>query len=361
MTCKCSQGCKPLHINLLPRHIELLVRLLARSITLEVHRWDMLGNLKGDYFLKKFFGYLKEKKLLDIIKYNKTLQKKMNIDINAYKEYSEQYSSIEIEIIPAKNHYGKFISDDIYAHIFFDDDKEIKKRNYLEQNEEVKKIKVIIDYKYNSFENLFSDCNSIESICFRKFRRNTIENMSGMFSGCSSLKELNLSNFNTDNVTNMSSMFSDCSSLNELNLSNFNTNNVTNMRRMFSDCSSLNELNVSNFNTNNVTNMSCMFYQCKSLKELNVSNFNTSKVNNMKQLFSDCSSLKELDVSNFNFDKVKDMREMFFKCTSLEKLNFPNFIKKTNAYMNDMFAGCISDLQSKIREKCPNLKRNAFC
>ena len=81
----------------------------------------------------------------------------------------------------------------------------------------------------------------------------------------------------------------------------------------------------------------------------------------MKQLFSDCSSLKELDVSNFNFDKVKDMREMFFKCTSLEKLNFPNFIKKTNAYMNDMFAGCISDLQSKIREKCPNLKRNAFC
>ena len=127
----------------------------------------------------------------------------MNKDINTYKEYLEKYSSIEIEIIPAKNHYGKFISNKIYAHIFFDDDKEIKKRNYLEQNEEVKKIKVIIDYKYNSFENLFSDCNSIESICFKKFRRNTIKNMSGMFSECSSLKELHLSNFNTNNVTDI--------------------------------------------------------------------------------------------------------------------------------------------------------------
>ncbi len=268
----------------------------------------MLGNLKGDYFLKEFFDYLKEKKLLDIIKYNKTLQKKMNIDINAYKEYSEQYSSIEIEIIPAKNHYGKFISNEIYAHIFFDDDKKEKKRNYLEQNDEVKKIKVIIGHKCKSFEKLFYDCYSIESICFKKFRRNTIKNMSGMFSGCSYLKELNLSNFNTDDVTDMS----------------------------------------------------YMFYKCKSLKELNASNFNTNNVTNMSSMFSDCSSLKELDVSNFNFDRVEDMREMFFKCSSLEKLNFPNFTKKTEAYMDDMFAGCLSDLQSKIREKCPNLKRKAF-
>ena len=38
-----------------------------------------------------------KKKSLDIIKYNKNIQKRINISIKDYKEYSEIYSSIEIE------------------------------------------------------------------------------------------------------------------------------------------------------------------------------------------------------------------------------------------------------------------------
>ena len=111
------------------------------------------------------------------------------------------------------------------------------KRNYLKDNENVEKIKIIIDYQIESFEGLFEYCECIEYINFKKFYRNNINNMGCMFWGCSSLKELNLSNFNTKNVNDMIGMFFGCFSLKKLNLSNFNTNNVTNMKGMFYGCS----------------------------------------------------------------------------------------------------------------------------
>ena len=67
----------------------------------------------------------------------------MNIDANTYKEYTEKYSSIEIEVIPQNNHHNIFINfnngDNKYIHIYFDNDKEEVKRNYLNENEEVEK------------------------------------------------------------------------------------------------------------------------------------------------------------------------------------------------------------------------------
>ena len=60
--------------------------------------------------------------------------------------------------------------------------KKKKKRNYL--NENVKKIKIIIDYQIKSFEGLFEDCECIEYINFKKFYRNNINNMKSMFCGC---------------------------------------------------------------------------------------------------------------------------------------------------------------------------------
>jgi surface protein len=202
-------------------------------------------NLKSDYFLRKLFYNLLKKKSLDIIKYNNNIKERMNISIKDYKEYSEIYSSIEIEIKPVKNKYGEFINmneNKIYYHIYFNDNKEEIKRNYFNENDNVSKFKIIIDYQVKSFKKLFYYCKCIEYIYFKKFYRNNIDNMNSMFYGCSSLKELNLSNFNT------------------------NTNNVTNMKGMLYGCSSLEELNLSNFNTNNVTNMVCMFYGCYSLK-----------------------------------------------------------------------------------------------
>ena len=199
---------------------------------------NILRNIKSNFILKKFFGYIYKRKSLEIIKYNKNIQKRMNININNYKEYSEKYSSIEIEIIPMKNKYGRFINieegDEEYYHIYFNDNKKEEiKSTYINEDDKVSKINIIINYQVTSFKLLFYKCECIKSINFKKFNRNNITDMKCMFYEYSELKELNLNNFNTNNVTDMNYMFYGCSSLKELNLNNFNTNNVTNMRGMF--------------------------------------------------------------------------------------------------------------------------------
>ena len=295
-------------------------------------------NIKSDYFLQKLFKYLERKKSLNIIKYNNNLKKRLFININDYKEYSEEFSSIEIEIKLAHNKYGKFINikreDEVYYHIYFNNNKKETKRNCFNENEAIKIIKVIIDYPVKSFENLFDKCDCIESINFKKFFRNNIRNMNHMISECSSLKRLNLSNFNTNNVTNMNSMFRSYSSLKELNLNNFNTSKVTDMAGMFSECSSLKELNLNSFNTNNVTDMSYMF--------------------------CDCSSLKELNIKNFNINNVTDMALMFYGCSSLKKLEFNTFNTYNETYMFGMFSNCSNELIKRIKNRYKNIKEEAF-
>ena len=207
----------------------------------QIKTMDIFNNLKADSFLEKVFDILETKKSLNIVKYNNNIKKKINININDYKEYSEQYPSIEIEIKPFNNKYGNFINiekeDEECYHIYFNNNEEEIKRNYINKDEQIKIIKIIIDYQIESFEELFQNCYCIESIYFKKFFRNDISNMRFMFYKCSSLKELSLNNFNTDNVTNMNGMFSGCSSLKELSLNNFNTDNVTDMSAMFYGCS----------------------------------------------------------------------------------------------------------------------------
>ena len=131
---------------------------------------DIFKNLKSDFFIQKVFYNLLKKKSLDIIKYNNNIKKRINISIKDYKEYSEIYSSIEIEIKPVNNKYGEFINmneNKIYYHIYFNDNKEEIKRNYFNKNDNVSKFKIIIDYQVKSFKELFCYCEYIEYICLK--------------------------------------------------------------------------------------------------------------------------------------------------------------------------------------------------
>ena len=71
---------------------------------------NIFKNLKSNYLLQYIFDVMVKNKSLQIIKYNKKMQKRFNLSINDFKEYSEIYSPIEIEIIPLKNKYGEFIN-----------------------------------------------------------------------------------------------------------------------------------------------------------------------------------------------------------------------------------------------------------
>ena len=151
----------------------------------------------------------------------------MNKTLNDYKN---EFLNLKIEIIPKENSFGEFIHFKSKYKIYFNDNKEEIKRDFITKEDNVKKIKIIIiDHKITSLSRLFYDCKCIKKINFIKFKRDDIKDMSYMFFLCSSLKELNLSNFNTNNVTNMSFMFDRCSLLKELKLSNFNTKKVTDM------------------------------------------------------------------------------------------------------------------------------------
>ena len=179
-----------------------------------------LQNVRSIYILKKIFNIIQKNKQLGIIRYNKKLQKRFNLNFNDYKEYSELYSYIEVETKPTINENGTFIniseSEKEYYHIYFDDKIEEIKRNYLIEEDKVNKIKIKIDYQVKSFNGLFKECKCIESMYFSKFYRINITDMSDMFSNCSSLKELKFYSFNTINVADMSNMFEGCSSLKEL-------------------------------------------------------------------------------------------------------------------------------------------------
>jgi len=91
---------------------------------------NKLRNVKSDYFIQKIFGYMPERKSLETIRYNKSIQKRIDININHYKAFSEKYSSIELDLISMKGECDKFINikeeDKKYIHIYFNEKKKKK-------------------------------------------------------------------------------------------------------------------------------------------------------------------------------------------------------------------------------------------
>ena len=90
-------------------------------------------DLKSTFILKKIiFDYIKKPKSLKIMKYNKKIQKRLNLSFNYYKDYSTLYSPIEIELMLVNDNYDKFINisdkEKEYYHIYFDNSNEEIKR-----------------------------------------------------------------------------------------------------------------------------------------------------------------------------------------------------------------------------------------
>ena len=140
---------------------------------------SIIENIHSKYILSNIYDIITKKKKLEIIKYNKKIQNIFDLSIKDYKEYYEQFTRIEIEIIPAIDKYGKFIHvnkiDKPYYHIYFNDNnEEIKNKYNIYEEDNVTKIKIIIDYQIKSFERLFANCGCIEYIYFKKFIRNNI-------------------------------------------------------------------------------------------------------------------------------------------------------------------------------------------
>ena len=108
----------------------------------------IIENIKSRYILSKIYNNMTKKKKLEIVKYNKKVQNRLDLGVKDYKEYSETFTPIEIEIIPKKDKYGKFINinknDKLYCHIYFNDNKEeIKNKYRIKEEDKVKRIKIL--------------------------------------------------------------------------------------------------------------------------------------------------------------------------------------------------------------------------
>ena len=102
----------------------------------------IIEKIKSRYILSKIIDIMPKKKKLEIVQYNKKIQNILNLNIKDYKEYSE--TLIEIEIIPAKGKYGRFIKvdekDKLYYYIYFNDNKEkIKNKFRIKEEADVTK------------------------------------------------------------------------------------------------------------------------------------------------------------------------------------------------------------------------------
>ena len=62
-----------------------------------------LREIRNKYIIQQIFEHLNQKIFLKIIKYNKNIQDKLDINQNDYKTYCD----IEIEIIPTEDYHTK--------------------------------------------------------------------------------------------------------------------------------------------------------------------------------------------------------------------------------------------------------------
>ena len=284
----------------------------------------VMDNIKSDFFILRIFDLMPKNISFRFFKYNKKLQERMKLTIKDFIDVYELYAPTKIEITPLQNTYGKFINvkenEKKYYHIYFNDDKEeFKNKYFINEEDKVSKIKIIIDYQATSLNELFKECNCIKSIDFKKYCRK--KSFSKIFSRCSSLKELSLSYFYNNDISDMDYTLCRCSSLEKLYLSNFNNNKVNKMDYAFNGCSSLKEVTLSNFYNNDISDMDYAFNNCSILEKLNLSNFNNNKVTNMDYAFSRCSSLKAVNINNSHNNQIRNMVFTFSQCSDELKIN----------------------------------------
>ena len=140
----------------------------------------MLFGIKSKLVLKNIFSFIEKNKYFVIIKKSKKVQQKLSISLDSYKEYFKQ---IEVEIIPKKSDDlkdTKFIniSDFINNKIYFNSDSETIRRNTFLENDNISKIRVLIDIKNgDTLKNLFLSCKKIQEIKFIHCALNIITNL----------------------------------------------------------------------------------------------------------------------------------------------------------------------------------------
>ena len=177
-----------------------------------------IKNVKSEFILKEVCGFVFLPRLLNIIKYNKELQKALKVTQKDDYKGLTIIAVFDVEDNEKVEYIIKNKSDYIKNSIY---------KVECKEEDETKKITVVARYSVNEFVKIYEilkkeeDIDSLEG----KIRKVFIT----LFSKAKSLKLIGLNIFGEK----LSYFFSSFTELEELDLSSFNTNNVTDMCYMF--------------------------------------------------------------------------------------------------------------------------------
>ena len=114
----------------------------------------MLNGIISNLIFKTIFQNMTIKNFLNILRYNKAYQKRLNLTIQYYATFYREYQQIELDIITEENFDSKKYKfmiidpkDRNYFHCFFNDEQEESQRL---ARENISKIKVKIDPELKS-------------------------------------------------------------------------------------------------------------------------------------------------------------------------------------------------------------------
>ena len=102
-----------------------------------------IQNIQSKFIIKQILENIQKRKVLDILKCNKEVKIRVDIDINDYKKCCEEFSTIEIEIIPNDKYYTKIINinkeNEQYIHIFFNQNEKEANKDFFPNQIKLKK------------------------------------------------------------------------------------------------------------------------------------------------------------------------------------------------------------------------------
>ena len=122
----------------------------------------------------------------------------------------------------------------------------------------------------SNLKNMFNGCESLNRITINL---SDPLNISEMFKDCKGLTEVTITGngSNTGRLVNAKDLFSGCNSLETVSISGLDFSGVKDFSYMFNSCSSLKDIDMSMFNMSGATNLSNMFLYCSGLKEIDLS------------------------------------------------------------------------------------------
>ena len=201
---------------------------------------------------------------------------------------------------------------------------------------------ITIIFKFDSdnliLDNLFSG-TEIEEIYFDEFDTKEVVSMENIFNNCNNLETFNLTNKNFPKLKSINGMFKNCPSLKLINFENINFTVLISMNDLFNkfDYLTVNFINVKFPKLETIKDLIINIDSQNKYFNITFQNIDFDKITIMDNMFMNIPNLVNAYFIDINAPNLYSMKEMFTNCTSLSKAIFINFFAPNISEIERMF------------------------